>query len=80
MVLMTESTTLIVPHEHVWELPPYPMRTWLADNLKGRYTLTDHLIEIQDGDYEVEKRITFQNSADMSLFQSLWDGEVVHAD
>jgi transposase InsO family protein len=46
----------------------------------GRYTLTDNLIEIQDGDYEVEKRITFQNSADMSLFQSLWDGKVVHAD
>lgn len=77
---MTDSLTLIVPNEHAWELPPYPMQTWLAVHLRGRYTLTDHLVEIRNGDYEAEMRITFRNSADMSLFQSLWDGEVVHAD
>jgi hypothetical protein len=74
---MTESLTLIVPDEHVRELQPYPMRTWLSTNLAGRYTLTDHLVEIGDGEYEVEKRITFQNEADMSLFQSRWGGVVV---
>jgi hypothetical protein len=72
---MTDETlTLIVPDEYVWELPPYPMRTWLAANLQGRYTIEDKVIEL---DFDVERRIIFQNKADMILFQSRWGGEVV---